>query len=72
MKFSGDSRYPAFTFLAHQSDNYRIALRAGDAAPGPNYIVRQNTLSSRSSQNGSKATLTFADYKLVDFAGHQI
>jgi len=44
MKFSGDSRYPAFTFLAHQSDNYRIALRAGDAAPGPNYIVRQNTL----------------------------
>jgi hypothetical protein len=43
----------------------------GDAAPDPNYIVRQSTLSSRSSQNRSKATLTFADYNLVDFAGHQ-
>jgi hypothetical protein len=55
MKLSRDGRYPTFTLLARQSDNYRIALKAGDAAPGPNYIVRQSTLSSRSSQNGSKA-----------------
>jgi hypothetical protein len=50
----------------------RIALKAGDAASGPNYIVRQSTLSSRSSQNGSQTTLTFAKYNLVDFACHQI
>jgi hypothetical protein len=35
-------------------------------------MVRQSTLSSRSSENRSKATLTFADYNLFDFAGHQI
>jgi len=29
MKLSRDGQYPAFTLLAHQSDNYRIALKAG-------------------------------------------